>query len=96
MNFGPLVIGVDYPTDLLPRNQCLVCFVIQKSDKKVVATAIVERESLWSWYSDKRSKFNPDTHEYILSTTSIVGIIVDMAEKPDEERRTLITPQTVN
>ena len=90
MKFGPIVIAVDYPSDLLTRNQCLVCFVVKKDTKKVVHAAIVERDSLHVWYDDKTTKFDPTVHEYILSTTSIVGVIVDMLVRPEEPRRTLV------
>jgi hypothetical protein len=96
MKFGPIVIGVDYPPDLLSRNTCLVCFVLKKKTNEVVATSIVERDSLHVWYDDKRSKFAPDDHLFILSTTSVVGVVVDMLEVEETPRRTLITPPTVN
>ncbi len=86
MRYGPLVIGVDYPRELLQHNEKLCCLVLD-SKNKVVATAIVEREALYSWYEDKRRKFDPRIHKFLLSTTCIVGEILDLLPAPRERER---------
>jgi hypothetical protein len=76
MNYGPLVICVDYDKRLLNRNMSVVVFVISKHDNKVKHVSVVEREALATWYTQKQRDFNPDFHTYIISTTSIVGEVV--------------------
>jgi len=76
MNYGPLVICVDYPTQLRDRNLSLVVFIVSRWDNKVRHVSVVERPALASWYTEKKNQFDPDTHYYLISTTSVVGEIV--------------------
>lgn len=87
MQYGPLVICVDYDKNLLARNMSVVVFIISNHDKKVLHVSVVERPALGDWYTAKKISFNPDFHTYIISTTSIVGeIVAFLPDKTSEYR----------
>lgn len=76
MQYGPLVICVDYDKEHLNRNMSVVVFIVSNHDKKVRHVSVVERPALGDWYTYKKRDFNPDFHTYLISTTSVVGEIV--------------------
>jgi hypothetical protein len=76
MQYGPLVICVDYPTQLRDRNLSIVVFIVSRWDNKVRHVSVVERPALAQWYTEKKNQFDPDTHYYLISTTSVVGEII--------------------
>lgn len=87
MQYGPLVIAVDYDKELLSRNMAVVVFVISKHDNKVRHVSVVERPALADWYSEKQKQFLPNLHDFVISTTSIVGQIVALLPDKTSEYR---------
>jgi hypothetical protein len=89
MYIGKVAINVDYPEELLSRNLCLTVFIVQRWDKKVIKASIVERRALPNWYAENLKQFSPGGHYFMVSTTSLIGEIIDiqMGEQEDKEKQ---------
>lgn len=70
-----LFVNPDYPPELARHNTDLVCYVVRRSDNKVLDVAVVARPALHDWFVQRRAKFEEAKHYFVLGTTAIVGVL---------------------
>jgi len=87
--YKQLRVTFDYSPEFDKHNHELVGYVIQRYPRKVVATAIITRESVPTWYEDTRKKYPESKYTLLLGTISIVGIVdsmIDDVESSEKEK----------
>ena len=92
--YKQLKVTFDYSPEFDKHNHELVGYVIQHYPRKVVATAIVTRESVPTWYEDTREKYPESKYTLLLGTISIVGIVESMVDstEPSEKEKVFYQP----
>lgn len=85
ISFKQLKLSFDYPPEFNKHNHDLVGYIIHRNTRKVIATAVLTRASIDTWYSNTLAKYPTRTHIYLLGTISILGGIVDLGTSYDVE-----------
>jgi len=85
--YKQLRVTFDYSPEFDKHNHELVGYVIQRYPRKVVATAIVTRESVPTWYEETRKRYPENKYTLLLGTISIVGIVESMVDSDESSEK---------